>query len=54
MSSINPSPNPAAPIPARKPVKKSAEFVIWGVVLSYVIAPLIVAFTVPNMFTYSL
>ena len=54
MSNVNQPPTTAAPIAASKPVEKSAEFVIWGVVFSYVIAPLIVALTVPNMFTYSL
>jgi len=54
MSNINQPPYTAPSIATFKPVKKSAEFVIWGVILSYVIAPLIVVFTIPNMFTYSL
>ncbi|WMY80090.1 hypothetical protein [Citricoccus sp. I39-566] len=54
MSTVNQPPAASAFVPAAKPVKKSAEFVIWGVILSYVVAPLITAITIPNMFTYSL
>jgi len=30
----------------------STGFVIWGLILSYIVAPLIVVFTLPNMYEY--
>jgi TRAP-type mannitol/chloroaromatic compound transport system permease small subunit len=39
--------------PSGNPMGNSTNLVIWGLILSYIVAPLIVVFTIPNMYEYS-